>query len=180
MMKPFSILVCFLFLTALCLRPGSAEAQSNIPISRSDARGCSISISTRKPQFASGEPISLMIDLKNVGTVDLVVERGTFAHYDITVVFGNGDHVPMTLFGKRKLGRNHVAGSLALLTLKPGEQTSVEIPLSRLFDFSLATSYKVSVTRKVKMPGTNSSVTIHSNEIEIGVDDSFITHVINP
>jgi len=54
--------------------------------------------------------------------MDLVVERGTFAHYDTTVLFGNGDLVPMTLFEKRELERKHLAGSLALLTLKPGDQ----------------------------------------------------------
>ena len=179
-MKPFLTLIRFLFLTALCLKSASAEAQSNASNAGLDAHGCSISISTTKPQYASGEPVSLIIDLKNVGTTNLVVERGTFAHYDITVLFGNGDHVPMTLFGKRELERKHLAGSLALLTLKPGEQTSLEIPLSRLFDFSLTSSYKVSVSRQVRMPGTGSWVMVHSNEVEIGVDNTFITHVINP
>lgn len=178
--KPLLNWFAFLLSATLCLYSAVARSQADTAALGNDAHLCSISVSTKQPEYGSGEPISLTINFKNVGNADLTVARGGFAHYDVIVLFGDEEHVPLTSYGKKTLGRTQGAGagSLATVTLKPGEQTSMEIPLSRLFDFSLAGNYEVAVSRTVKMPDTNAWITVTSNQIEISVDDSFTTRII--
>jgi hypothetical protein len=144
-----------------------------------EVHGCAISISTGKDSYASGDRINMKIRFKNNGSKSITIERGGFAHYSVTVLFDNKGSAPLTLYGQRILGRGQIGGSLATLDLKPSQETSIELPLSRLFDFSLAGNYEISVVRKVKDPDTNTWFDVTSNKIEISVDDSFVTHVVN-
>jgi hypothetical protein len=177
MIKQIINLLIFLSLAGYWDNYSMAQSQTNDVNFTKDIHECSISISTKKKLYESGEPISIIVELKNVGAADLFVERGGFARYDFTVLFNDKEHVPHTLYGKKILERKQI-GSLAMLDLKPGEKTSMEFPLSRLFDFSLSGYYEISVTRKIKDPVTKTWLDVTSNKIEINVDDSFTAHAI--
>jgi len=143
---------------------------------QSETNGYSLSISTDKASFASGEAINLTLTLKNIGKENIWIPRdNTFYFYSFHVLLPNKQAAPETLYGTWRFNHTAMPG-VSTRCLKPGEQTSTEVPLSRLFDFSLAGNYEISVVRKVKSPDTNLWLELTSSQINVNVDDSFSTH----
>jgi hypothetical protein len=137
-----------------------------------EIQGYSISISTSKNVFAPAEPISMTITLKNIGKESLWLVRGnTFLFYNVNVLLPDKKPAPQTLYGARRIGNASGIAGVASYYLKPGEETSTEIPLSRLFDFSLAGTYEISVIRKIKIQKDNQWLDVPSNQIEVTVDE---------
>jgi len=137
-----------------------------------ELQGYAISITANKAVVAPGESIILTISLKNVGTEDMRILRQHLAHYDIEVLGPDGVKVPLTLYGERILEGSRESGNSTTI-LKPGEESSVGIPLNRMFDFTLAGKYAVSVQRAIwkGAPGIPTLKAI-SNKLNLTVDES--------
>jgi hypothetical protein len=134
--------------------------------------GQAISITTEKVVYAPEEAIILEINFKNIGHEDVrVIEESPLEMYKLIVLLPNGKEAPFTLYGKNA-NENWRDGSKAIFVLKPGMQRRVTFMLSRLFDFSLAGKYSVSVKRDVfKYEKVESISEAISNKLEITVDD---------
>jgi hypothetical protein len=109
--------------------------------------GQAISIMTSNTSFAAQEPIILTITLKNVGTNDVqVMETGLLRDYVIEVVTSDLKDVPLTLYGQKLRDGVRSGGvNIRTATYKPGEGYSIEVELTRLFDFTLGGSYGIMV-----------------------------------
>ncbi len=154
-----------------------------------------LSIGSLRAAYAPGEPILLKVCFKNVGEKDVkVVYADPLGLYQVSVLLPDGKPAPLTLFGIQResgprvsvlprdgkpapltlFGIQREAGpressEFALGTLKPGEETCDELELSRLFDFTLAGKYTVSVQRAVSVSSTLKAT---SNKLELTVDES--------
>jgi hypothetical protein len=117
----------------------------------------------------------MTIKLKNVGTNDLWLVRGnTFLFYTVNVLLPDKKPAPQTLYGAWRIEHATGMASVATYYLKPNEETSTEIQLSRLFDFSLTGTYEVSVVRKIKIQKDNQWLDVPSNQIKIIIDEHLL------
>ena len=67
--------------------------------------GQAISIATQESTYTPGEPMTLNVQFKNVGSNDVkALGMAPFDIYKVTVVLPNGKNAPYTLFGKDYLG----------------------------------------------------------------------------
>ena len=131
--------------------------------------GQAIAIRTDRDQsvFGCGEEIGLDIRLKNVGRADLDDLReqwsGAEWRYSFTVLFPDGDPVPLTESGKRRFeppGRADL-GRLGLgraRHLKPGKCFEDGAELTTLFDLRRPGTYKITVKRRVVADGGRPSL----------------------
>lgn len=138
-----------------------------------ETQGHAISIMAKNAVVSPGDPIILTISLKNVGTEDIrVLETAPLAAYAIEVLGPNGEKVPLTLYGKLSL-ESHRLGSRSVSILKPGAESSVEIHLNRMFDFTIPGKYTVSVQRAIWKAETDpQTLKTISNKVNLTVDDS--------
>lgn len=134
-----------------------------------------LSIMTKKAAYAPGERIILNVCLKNIGQHDVkVITTQPSPIYQVSVLLPDGKESPLTLYGNSIFKNPWEDGSQSTRILKPGEETHVELQLSRLFDFSLAGKYVVSVKRAViRKDGTvRPKLYATSNKLKITVDES--------
>lgn len=110
--------------------------------------GLTITVEIPRLSYRAGESILLKVTLKNVGQKELRFRQSTpYAMYDIMVKTENGTEIPKTRFGQK-----HAWGAAfpkSFLTLGPGEEHSVSLPISRLFDMTLAGKYSIVVSKKI-------------------------------
>jgi hypothetical protein len=134
--------------------------------------GQALSAMTEKAAYAPGERIILNVSFKNVGREDVkIVQTNPLALYHVSVLLPDGKPAPLTLFGKGTANCPIFARSVG--TLRPGQETSATLPLSRLFDFTLSGKYTVSVQRGVWKDGAfSSTLKATSNKLEITIDNS--------
>lgn len=146
-----------------------------------ETQGHAISIIAKNEVVSPGEPIILTISLKNVGTADIrVLETAPLAAYDIEVLGPNGEKVPLTLYGKISLESNR-EGSRSVSILKPGAESSVEIHLNRMFDFTIPGKYTVSVQRAIWKADTSpQKLKAISNKVNLTVDESLTSKPVRP
>jgi hypothetical protein len=132
--------------------------------------GQALSISSEKPAYAPGEAIVLDITFKNVGQK---VVYHSLTHpmmiYDVDVTLPDGKPSPLTLYGEFGGDRR---GSGTARTLKPGEDMSAQIDLTRHFDITLAGTYTVSLATRVWTDAGYTKLEAKSNKLEIPVDES--------
>jgi hypothetical protein len=135
--------------------------------------GQAVSISSEKMAYAPGERILLHVRFKNVGRKEVRVLRAhSLALYKVSLLLPDGKAAPWTLFGKRQLDGSG-EGSRDVDILKVGEESRVELELTRLFDLSLDGKYTVSVERAVWVDHVvRSALKATSNKLEITIDES--------
>ena len=157
----------------------SAGAETNKPVEKTwgDAvEDQAVSITTEKAVYAPGERIVLNACLKNIGQHDVkAITMQPSPIYQVSVLLPDGKELPLTLYGNSIFKNPWKIGSRSTRILKPGEETHVEeLQLSRLFDFSLAGKYVISVKRAViRRDGTvRPKLYATSNKLEITVDES--------
>jgi hypothetical protein len=116
----------------------------------------------------------LDIAVKNVSDHDVrSLVSYPLALFKIRISFPDGRDVPLTMWGRREV-LDSPGGSLSDRTLHPGEQVSVRVMLSRLFDLSLGGAYKINVRTKVIIDRkARKTATANSNTLQIEIDDRF-------
>jgi hypothetical protein len=136
--------------------------------------GQSVSITTDRSAYAPGERIILRMHLKNFTNDEVRALSWRNPHvYRLSVSLPDGKPAPLSLYGEKYFSERSsgVFGG----ELKPGQTRSLDVELSRLFDFSLEGKYAVSVERYVhtlKDRKDGSPATATSNRLEITVGES--------
>ena len=155
----------------LC-QPSGGNEQGREKTWGTAVKGQALSISTEKAAYAPGKPIVLSVCFKNFGREDVeVVKTAPLGIYRVDVLLPDGKKSPLTLFGTQRED-SEGEGSKTIGALKPGEEARVELELSRLFDFTVAGKYTVSVERAVwNDGGFSSTVKAVSNKLEITVEE---------
>jgi hypothetical protein len=136
--------------------------------------GQAISIAIEKKDCITGDKVILNIAVKNMSDHDVRSRvSGPLDLFKIRVSFPDGRDVPLTMWGRREV-LDAAGGSLSDRTLHPGEQISVRIMLSRLFDLSLGGKYTVMAKTKVIVDTKARKIaTANSNSLQIEIDDRF-------
>ena len=141
--------------------------------------GAGISISTENAAYAPGKTIVLSLCFR-------MWERRTcrsravssLAVYKVTVLLPDGKQAPLTLFGQ---GASRPPGSIGVEGLKPGNEISTRLDLTRLFDFTLPGKYTVVVQRPVSKDRTFvAALNATSNKLELTVDESLAAGKTSP
>lgn len=119
--------------------------------------GCGMSLVATNNPFKFGQPIVLNLSRKNFTTNDLgIVNTGPFLLYKFNVALTNGEIIPMNAFGKAYYNGNPTISGIEMNFLRPGEQTSEAIVLSRIYDLPPGI-YNVSAGPRLFRRGTNSN-----------------------
>ncbi len=135
--------------------------------------GLAISIVTPRAVYGPHERIVLTISLKNVSNDDKRIgQTSPLTLYDVEVLAPGKNKTPFTSYGKNRLENSREAGVRGSV-LRPGEVTSVDIDLNRLFDLTLPGPYTVSVQRVVGKTGASDRVLrAISNTITVTIDET--------
>jgi hypothetical protein len=121
--------------------------------------GLSLSIITKKNEYASGETIVLNVLLKNAGKKNvLLIEERPLWSYRPTVLGPDGKKRPIIINGKTVAEDDLGSISSMGMVLKPGEIRCVEFVMNKLYDFSRSGKYIVSVRRLHFAPAAHSPV----------------------
>jgi hypothetical protein len=145
----------------------------------------SISIKTNKTIYAPEEPINLNVAYKNVGHDDVKYGiRAPLAIYEINVYLPSGIYFiegdalkekkesPLTLYGRKLQDNSNLIVSQSNKIIKPGEQRTDELELSRIYDFSLDGKYTIIVKKKIRKHDNEKEITtVTSNKLEITIDN---------
>ena len=134
--------------------------------------GQAISISTGKPAYPPSERIVLNICLRNTGTVPVRFPTDDpLLEYRIKVLLPDGKKAPTTLRGTQRFSIGTGGGGSSVL--RPGRSREMRIDLTRLFDFSLAGRYTISVERTLLGPVSVEAPprVAKSNQIKVVVDE---------
>jgi hypothetical protein len=174
-LQSFKIIVTLLLLT-FAITSGCAQPATTNEVKRQwgkEVEAHALSVWTAKSNYISGEPISLNVSVKNVGSeaLDVVVANSLWV-YDLKVTLPDKTPVSPSAHGKELIRDAKDGGSVAFRTLKPGEEIPAGVPVSELFDLSKG-KYFVSVSRRVKKGGAwskNEWTNLVSNEIQITID----------
>jgi len=153
-----------------------AQAPAKGTIAWGESRsGRAIAIRVEKSAYAPEEPVRLRITLRNVGQKAFKIGDGDddLENYKIRVVYSDGKDTELTAYGKHsERGRSAAVRSYRMATLRPGEDHSVDFPLSRFFDLSLPDKYAVVVSRGVLSEADpKKRETVTSNKLLISIDD---------
>jgi hypothetical protein len=173
---------CIVQLASVLMLPALVMAQTKqaTVASKADKRewgkaveGQTLSIAADKAAYTAGDRIVVTTTWKNVGRKDVEIWGiGPLATYEVKVLLPSGKEAPLTLYGqKHAAARKARADVIGGGFLKPGEEDSSSLELSRFFDFSLSGKYKVSEQRFVRRdPTSKETLYAVSNEITITVE----------
>ena len=131
--------------------------------------GWLLSISLDKPKLVVGEKVVVTLVTKNAANRPQKIP--TWSRWT-TYSFNLRDEqapIPATMFG-RQMEDNRGSGSMGRAELAPGESIVIELPLSRLFDLSLAGRYTVQASRIVE-DGAGRQVPLASNFVSFEITE---------
>lgn len=134
----------------------------------SQAAGIQLAIRLSKQQYTLGEPVYLMIAVRNGATNTCNAVRSFPEYvYDVSVKAANGDVVPPTKYGQRILAHRGTSARLLNVIMNAGDAYGDVLPLDEMFDLSLSGAYKVVVQSLIPLEmETKSSARLTSNSIE--------------
>jgi hypothetical protein len=137
--------------------------------------GQAISIRSDKAAYAPEERIKLSITYKNLGQTPVKASRfwDNFNNFEIKVILADGKKAILTAYGKHCDENRRVGGgSASVFTLEPGKEFTIELPISRCFDFSLEEKYTIVVQREIASSKNPKKLeTVASNKLEITIDE---------
>lgn len=116
----------------------------------------------------ASEPVSLSLQLKNLGEELVVFNDSPFDTFLLKVKTKDGTVVPATRylesrFKEGKVGAPDVDRARHVdIELAPGKEAEVTLPLDRLFDLSLAGEYVVSVEARFTVKRTPGKIAIEN------------------
>jgi hypothetical protein len=122
---------------------------------------------TISPESRAGEPVSLSLQLKNLGTELLVFNDSPLNTVLLKVRTKDGALVPKTRYLEdlvkpaNKGGARDVARDVDI-ELAPAKEAGVTLPLHRFFDLSLHGDYVVSVEARFTVKGTVGKIAIEN------------------
>jgi len=157
----------------ICQAGGKEE---NVPETAwgKEVHGFRLSVVTDKQHYISGEAVFCTVRLKNLTdeSKELPVEFiGNI--YRFTVLFPDGNPVPLTLKGKRLLGDGGPqAGSGTSRPVEPGDCRVVNVSqLNRLYDMTLEGEYRISVSTRVPKSDDTGWTRIASNVAKMTIKE---------
>lgn len=124
------------------------EAQQHLGISRTGevAGGIVVTVEVATLSYRTGDPISLIVKLKNVSKREIRFRIGSiYSFYNIMVKGKDGTEVPKTSFGKKlEWG---AAFSKSFLRLAPGQEHSTSLPINEIFEMTTEGTYTIDVRK---------------------------------
>jgi hypothetical protein len=146
-------------------------------------RGLRLTLSANQDEYSEDTPVHLVVTLENVGGEP--AELVNAAHADlykfdiqvpkvvISMKDDLSDRAPLTLRGQAGAVAAQRGGRGNKVTvLRPGQSVGLEVQsLNRLYDMTLAGTYRIVVRRELKMPasGKQVAITLESNPIEFRI-----------
>ncbi len=167
------LLAAFLLgaLTLLCC--GRSQPETSQPseiqlLLAAKFRQLELKIGADKTEWRQNEPIVVSVYLTNNGTGHLIVtSSGSWWDYQISLVDGNDRPVPIMDMPLNKKA-NRGAISAGSQTIKPGDTDETRIPISEDYEINRKGVYRMTVRRRVGIPGIYEREMI-SNTITISV-----------
>lgn len=130
---------------------------------------CRVSLSADRSSSVAGEKITVTVVLRNVSDKPVQYEPYPFAPgIDYKVFAAEGESAEMTAYG-RLLRDSAGVSSSAVETLAPGQDVVYELLLSRVYDLTVAKSYRAQVSRVIVSQGR--SATASSNVLKLEVSE---------
>lgn len=112
------------------------------------AGGITITVELSKSIYSAGTPISLAVRLKNVDEQEVKLRvANQYTMYKIVVTDEEGIEMPKTLFAQKQFWG--AAFPKSFISLAPGQEYSVVLPINRLFDMTLAGKYTINVSKPI-------------------------------
>jgi len=134
-----------------------------------ETNGARISLAAAKPDVAVGEAVELSITFGNHGPDLLRYPRASlWFEYDHSVVGPDGRSVPLTAYGSR-LKDNSAEQGGTLLDVRPAQEVSSSLEISKLYDFTQSGRYTIDVSKLVSGPSAQGYFRVTSNRITVTV-----------
>ncbi len=127
-----------------------SESTENVMISKTGETAGAFLLTVEMPKrlYQVGAPIPLTVRLMNMGQKEVQLRQSTvYTMYDITVRDEDGTEMPKTRFGQKQAWG--AAFPKGFIRLTPGQEHSVSLPISRLFDMTLAGKYTIAVSKAI-------------------------------
>jgi hypothetical protein len=130
--------------------------------------GLAISVYVARPAYSTAEQIDLHLDLKNSGSLPVIlVRQSAWADYSLVMWTQNGAELPPTPYVQDRI-EAAMEGRQATGELQSGQMTEDTLELDRAYHLSVPGRYMIRVTRKVFRPGNyREMVILTSNELII-------------
>jgi hypothetical protein len=111
----------------------------------------------------AGEPVSLSLQLKNLGKELLVFDDNVLDTFVLIVKTKDGTVIPVTrylddILARRKGNR----GRFVQIELEPSKEAGVALPLNRFFDLSRDGEYAVSMEARYAVKRTDGKIAIEN------------------
>lgn len=119
-----------------------------------------VSIETNNSEdiFNAGEPIALVITVKNTGVVEAELSRSCDTDNEVSLTDARGNPPPLTVLGKKVTSEFSNPCPRRALRLQPGESKQIRLDISQIYDLSRPGKYTISISRFVRKPrGTATS-----------------------
>jgi hypothetical protein len=130
---------------------------------------CRISASVDKPEFKASENVYITVVVRNASAAPVPYAAHPFApDVDYHVTSADGKPVPLTAYGHGRKDAIAVASSRTE-QLAPGEAVVYEILLGRVYDLTLAGTYRFQVAKEMGQPGQAGGPSASSNVLEFEV-----------
>lgn len=179
MRSPFNISVGLPWLIG-CISLSTSCAQSGDSRETYSKKLPDLNVHCKPQKPRAGQPIDIVVTISNPTKKRFYMKETRGAVYrdiQISAKYPNGNPVPKTVFGRTLAGERtpdqtgfgvRFGGSRRLILLEPGK-TVVEIfPLSLVFDMSVDTPYRVTVSRSVHSESGKETVLSKENIIQVG------------
>ena len=132
--------------------------------------GCRISISLPEVQIQTGQPVELSIVLANIGSAVIHSPRtSNWFDFEVSILAPDGKAVPMTEFGAKLHGNLQEQGG-TLLDLKPGDELTSSVEVSRLYGVAQPGVYSITVSKMLMNPA-GEYFRVVSNRVSIAVKE---------
>jgi hypothetical protein len=171
-------LVCCVQVQAQPIRLAAQDGENTMQEQpRGALQGLLLNIKANKSEYLSTDAIILTMTLKNAGKSDVLVGfSNPINFFKFHVTLSTSEEAPRTLRGARIWeSRLHIY-SMFSDALAPGQELSVTLPISALYDMTLTGKYQISASVATSgVQGAKVPLTVDSNIVSINMngEDAF-------